>query len=210
MARSGALPPEPADILKLELLTGRVAAKSAAYALRKSIAQWTWTLPAARSKNKRPRVTPLVGVARQIIEARLSTAPGTAVHRRDRDRFDRGPRRPLPAGASQQTADRQVHHARPAAHGGDHAGGNGHRPRSCRRGGRPRGGRQRNANAGPSLRSHRPDRAQDARAARMGQAASGDPRRSRGRGNPACTDGLTDLYLDELMRALGGQLLANV
>ncbi len=30
-------------------------------------------MPAARSKNKRPRVTPLVGVARQIIEARLST-----------------------------------------------------------------------------------------------------------------------------------------
>ena len=35
--------------------------------------EWTWTLPAARSKNKRPRVTPLVGVARQMIEARLST-----------------------------------------------------------------------------------------------------------------------------------------
>ena len=35
--------------------------------------EWIWTLPAARSKNKRPRVTPLVGVARQIVQARLST-----------------------------------------------------------------------------------------------------------------------------------------
>src|SRR5262249_54313659 len=35
-----------------------------------------WTLPAARSKNKRPRVTPLVGIARRIIEARLSSVEG--------------------------------------------------------------------------------------------------------------------------------------
>ena len=34
--------------------------------------EWIWTLPAARSKNKRPRVTPLVGVARQIVEERLA------------------------------------------------------------------------------------------------------------------------------------------
>src|SRR5262249_51263818 len=33
---------------------------------------WTWTLPAARSKNKRARVTPLVGIAREVVEARLS------------------------------------------------------------------------------------------------------------------------------------------
>ena len=33
---------------------------------------WLWTLPAARSKNKRSRTTPIVGLAREIIEARLS------------------------------------------------------------------------------------------------------------------------------------------
>ena len=33
---------------------------------------WLWTLPAARSKNTRPRTTPLVGLAREIVEARLS------------------------------------------------------------------------------------------------------------------------------------------
>ena len=70
---SGALPFEPADILKLELLTGaRCGEISGLSAEEIDRDQWTWTLPAARSKNKRPRVTPLVGVARQIIEARLS------------------------------------------------------------------------------------------------------------------------------------------
>ncbi len=38
--------------------------------------EWTWTLPAARSKNNRPRVTPLIGTARQIIETRLSLIHG--------------------------------------------------------------------------------------------------------------------------------------
>ena len=36
--------------------------------------KWLWTLPASRSKNKRPRVTPLVGAARSIIEARIADA----------------------------------------------------------------------------------------------------------------------------------------
>jgi integrase len=70
---SGALPPDPVDILKLELLTGaRCGEISGLCAEKIDREDWTWTLPAARSKNKRPRVTPLVGVARQIIEARLS------------------------------------------------------------------------------------------------------------------------------------------
>jgi integrase len=70
---SGALPFEPADILKLELLTGaRCGEISGLSAEEIDRDEWTWTLPAARSKNKRSRVTPLVGVARQIIEARLS------------------------------------------------------------------------------------------------------------------------------------------
>jgi integrase len=71
---SGALPSDPADILKLELLTGaRCGEISGLCAEEIDREEWTWTLPAARSKNKRPRVTPVVGVARQIIEARLSS-----------------------------------------------------------------------------------------------------------------------------------------
>jgi integrase len=71
---SGVLPSDPADILKLELLTGaRCGEISGLCAEEIDREQWTWTLPAARSKNKRPRVTPLVGVARQIIEVRLSS-----------------------------------------------------------------------------------------------------------------------------------------
>jgi len=70
---SGALPSDPADILRLELLTGaRCGEIGGMCAEEIDREQWTWTLPAARSKNKRPRVTPLVGLARQIIEARLS------------------------------------------------------------------------------------------------------------------------------------------
>jgi integrase len=69
----GALPSDPADIVKLELLTGaRCGEISGLCAEEIDRDEWTWTLPAARSKNKRPRVTPLVGVARQIIAARLS------------------------------------------------------------------------------------------------------------------------------------------
>lgn len=70
---SGALPPNPTDILKLELLTGARCGEIAGLRAEEiDRDQWTWTLPAARSKNKRPRVTPLIGLARQIVEARLS------------------------------------------------------------------------------------------------------------------------------------------
>jgi integrase len=70
---SDALPSDPTDILKLQLLTGaRCGEISGLCAEEIDREEWIWTLPAARSKNKRPRGTPLVGVARQIIEARLS------------------------------------------------------------------------------------------------------------------------------------------
>ena len=70
---AGALPPDPADILKLQLATGaRCGEISGLSADEIDREEWTWTLPAARSKNKRPRVTPLVGIARQIVEGRLS------------------------------------------------------------------------------------------------------------------------------------------
>ena len=71
---SGTLPSDPADIMKLELLTGARCGEISGLCVEEiHHGEWTWTLPAARSKNTRPRVTPLVGLARQIIEARLST-----------------------------------------------------------------------------------------------------------------------------------------
>ena len=70
---AGALPPDPTEILMLELLTGaRCGEISGLRAEEIDRNEWTWTLPATRSKNKRPRVTPLVGLARHIIEARLA------------------------------------------------------------------------------------------------------------------------------------------
>ena len=70
---SGALPLNAADILKLQLLTGaRCGEVSGLCAEEIDREHWIWTLPATRSKNKRPRVTPLVGVAQDIVEARLS------------------------------------------------------------------------------------------------------------------------------------------
>ena len=38
--------------------------------------KWLWVLPASRSKNKHVRTTPLVGLARQIVEARIKGADG--------------------------------------------------------------------------------------------------------------------------------------
>jgi integrase len=70
---SDALSLEAADILKLELLLGaRCGEISGLRAEEIDRQKWTWTLPAARSKNGRQRVTPVVGAAREIIEQRLS------------------------------------------------------------------------------------------------------------------------------------------
>ena len=68
-----ALSPEAADILKLELLIGaRCGEISGLRAEEIDRDKWMWTLPAARSKNGRQRVTPIVGLARDILEQRLS------------------------------------------------------------------------------------------------------------------------------------------
>jgi integrase len=75
---AGDMPPDPADILRFQLATGaRCGEISGMCAEEIDREQWTWTLPAARSKNGKPRVTPVVGVARRILEARLAfTARG--------------------------------------------------------------------------------------------------------------------------------------
>jgi integrase len=70
---SDALSAEAADILKLELLTGARCGEIAGLRAEEIDRQkWIWTLPAERSKNGRQRVTPIIGVARDILEARLS------------------------------------------------------------------------------------------------------------------------------------------
>ena len=70
---SDAVPRDLADILKLELLTGaRCGEISGLCAEEIDHRKWIWTLPPARSKNGRQRVTPIVGVAREILEPRLS------------------------------------------------------------------------------------------------------------------------------------------
>jgi integrase len=70
---SDALSLDAADILKLELLTGaRCGEISGLRADEIDRQRWIWTLPAARSKNGRQRVTPIVGAAREMLEQRLS------------------------------------------------------------------------------------------------------------------------------------------
>jgi integrase len=70
---SDALSLEAADILKLELLTGARCGEIAGLRAEEIDRQkWTWTLPPSRSKNGRQRITPIVGLAREIIEQRLS------------------------------------------------------------------------------------------------------------------------------------------
>src|SRR5580698_1888829 len=71
---SDALSLEAADILKLELLLGaRCGEISGLRAEEIDRQKWTWTLPPLRSKNGRQRVTPILGVAREILEKRLSS-----------------------------------------------------------------------------------------------------------------------------------------
>ncbi len=70
---SGDMPPDPADILRLQLATGARCGEISGMCVEEiDREQWTWTLPAARSKNQKPRVTPIVGIARYILEKRLA------------------------------------------------------------------------------------------------------------------------------------------
>jgi integrase len=70
---SGSLSPDSADVLKLERALGaRCGEISGLRAEEIDRQKWIWTLPPARSKNKRQRVTPIVGVAREILERRLA------------------------------------------------------------------------------------------------------------------------------------------
>jgi integrase len=66
------MPGNYANALKFQLATGaRIGEVGGIRAEEIDRENWLWTLPADRSKNGRPRVTPLVGFAREILERRL-------------------------------------------------------------------------------------------------------------------------------------------
>ena len=63
----GAMPPFHADVLRLELALGaRCGEIAGIHSGEINADAWLWTLPPSRSKNKKARVTPIVGIARQI------------------------------------------------------------------------------------------------------------------------------------------------
>ena len=69
------LPPALADALRVQLLIGaRIGEISGMTTNEIDRDKWLWALPGARSKNKHPRVTPLIGMARAIIETRIDEA----------------------------------------------------------------------------------------------------------------------------------------
>ena len=71
--QSSDLPTKVADILRLQLLTGARCGEISGLTVEEiDIEKCLWTLPAARSKNKRTRVTPLLGCARDILAYRLA------------------------------------------------------------------------------------------------------------------------------------------
>lgn len=67
--------PDPAEVLRVQIATGaRCGEISGMHVDEIDVRNWVWTLPSARSKNRRPRSTPLVGLAREIVEGRLANA----------------------------------------------------------------------------------------------------------------------------------------
>lgn len=70
------LPLAPPTILKLQILLGaRCSEVGGMRAEEINTTNWLWTLPGSRSKNNRPRVTPLVGQAREIVSSALAENP---------------------------------------------------------------------------------------------------------------------------------------
>lgn len=84
-AVSGAISAEASDVLRLQLLTGARCGEVCGMSVNEfDCVAWLWTLPAARSKNKKQRVTPIVGMAREIIQARLEAVGEGALFRTER------------------------------------------------------------------------------------------------------------------------------
>ena len=74
---SSTLSTSMADALRIQLLIGaRIGEVAGMLPDEVDRDKWTWTLPAKRSKNRHSRTTPLVGVAREIVAARIEEAAG--------------------------------------------------------------------------------------------------------------------------------------
>lgn len=81
------VPPDYVDALRLQLAIGaRIGEVAGMRANEVNCETWIWTLPADRSKNGRPRVTPLVGLAREIVERRLKTSGHDGLFKTERGR----------------------------------------------------------------------------------------------------------------------------
>ncbi|MBY0382769.1 MAG: integrase arm-type DNA-binding domain-containing protein [Xanthobacteraceae bacterium] len=69
------LNPDVADALRLQLCLGaRIGEVAGLNTEEIDRVSWIWTLPALRSKNKKPRVTPIVDLAKEILEKRFEKA----------------------------------------------------------------------------------------------------------------------------------------
>lgn len=79
---TGVLPADHSDVLRLQLCTGARCGEIAGMTVSEvDRLNWLWTLPEARSKNGRARMTPVVGIAREIIQKRLNrVAEGPLFH----------------------------------------------------------------------------------------------------------------------------------
>jgi integrase len=67
------MPPDVVAVLKIQLLTGARVGEIAgmdALELEDRGSDLVWTLPAARSKNKRPHTRPLLGLAKEVVSAK--------------------------------------------------------------------------------------------------------------------------------------------
>lgn len=68
----GGLPQDCADAMKLQLAIGaRIGEVSGLRVEEIDRTSWVWTLPSLRSKNGRQRITPLLGLAKEIVESRM-------------------------------------------------------------------------------------------------------------------------------------------
>lgn len=77
-AGAGNMPPDCISALRLQLCTGARIGEAAgieAAELQQEDDRLVWILPAARSKNKNVRITPLVGMARTLVEQAIERRP---------------------------------------------------------------------------------------------------------------------------------------
>jgi integrase len=80
------LPAATADALRVQLLLGaRIGEVVGMTGTEIDRNNWLWTLPATRSKNGRPRTTPILSLAREIIEPRLANAGDDLLFLSERD-----------------------------------------------------------------------------------------------------------------------------